>query len=51
MALSHDQFREDFAYWIANDKSTALKLCDLMDECLKTPTQGTGKPEFLRHLN
>ncbi len=45
-----DQFREDLAYWIDTDPRVAGKVMDLMDECLRTPFTGTGKPEPLKRL-
>ena len=40
---------EDFQYWIETDSSIAEKIKDLLNEIKKTPFQGTGKPEPLRH--
>ena len=40
---------EDFQYWIATDDTIAGKIKDLLNEIRKTPFQGTGKPEPLRH--
>lgn len=40
---------EDFQYWIATDGTIAGKIKDLLNEIRKTPFQGTGKPEPLRH--
>jgi toxin YoeB len=40
---------EDFQYWIATDGTVAGKIKDLLNEIRKTPFQGTGKPEPLKH--
>ncbi|MET0391759.1 MAG: Txe/YoeB family addiction module toxin [Chitinophagaceae bacterium] len=40
---------EDFQYWIDTDNSIVAKIKDLLNEIKKTPFQGTGKPEPLRH--
>lgn len=40
---------EDFQYWIETDSSIVSKIKDLLNEIKKTPFQGTGKPEPLRH--
>ncbi|HEY1871318.1 MAG TPA: Txe/YoeB family addiction module toxin [Chitinophagaceae bacterium] len=40
---------EDFQYWLATDSSIVGKIKDLLNEINKTPFQGTGKPEPLRH--
>jgi toxin YoeB len=51
LALLHDEFREDLSYWIAENPRIALRLMKLMEECLRTPFTGTGKPEPLKHLS
>jgi len=40
---------EDFQYWIETDSSIVAKIKDLLNEIKRTPFQGTGKPEPLRH--
>ena len=40
---------EDFQYWIDTDNSIVEKIKDLLNEIKRTPFQGTGKPEPLRH--
>ena len=40
---------EDFQYWIETDSSIVEKIKDLLNEIKKTPFQGTGKPEPLKH--
>ena len=40
---------EDFQYWIETDHSIVEKIKDLLNEIKKTPFQGTGKPEPLKH--
>jgi toxin YoeB len=40
---------EDFQYWIVTDATVAGKIKDLLNEIKKTPFQGTGKPEPLKH--
>lgn len=39
---------EDLRWWIQHDRRTALRLVDLIDETLRDPFQGRGKPEALR---
>jgi toxin YoeB len=39
---------EDLEHWIDRDRKVALRLIDLMNECLRTPTTGRGKPELLK---
>lgn len=45
-----DEFREDLAYWIKTDRKVAIKVLDMVEEILRSPFQGTGKPEALRYL-
>lgn len=44
------QFREDLAEWIKQDRRTAAKILDMMEEVMRTPFEGRGKPEPLKHL-
>ena len=41
--------RERFQYWIETDSSIVAKIKELLNEIKRTPFQGTGKPEPLRH--
>ncbi|KEQ12178.1 Txe/YoeB family addiction module toxin [Endozoicomonas numazuensis] len=38
----------DSQYWMDNDKQKARKLRKLIKECMRTPFEGTGKPEPLK---
>jgi toxin YoeB len=40
---------EDLSWWIANDRSTALKIVKLIEVIMREPEKGQGKPEKLRH--
>lgn len=39
---------EDYLYWQATDKAMLRRLNGLIEECLRHPFEGTGKPEPLR---
>lgn len=39
---------EHYLFWQANDKATFKKINRLIEECLRHPSQGTGKPEPLK---
>lgn len=39
---------EDYLYWQTQDKKTLKRINNLILECLRTPFEGTGKPEPLR---
>jgi toxin YoeB len=40
---------EDLAWWIEQDKRTALRFVQLIREVQRDPFQGAGKPEPLKH--
>ncbi len=40
---------EDLAWWVEHDRKTGLRVFRLVAETLRTPFDGTGKPEPLRH--
>ena len=46
----HDEFREDLAYWVSNDRKTALRVFELVEAVLRDPFTDVGKPEALKHL-
>ena len=48
VAVVSTHFREDLAYWIENDRKTALRILELMEAALADPFSGIGKPEPLR---
>lgn len=43
-----DHAWEDYLYWQQTDKSTLRKINVLIKEILRTPFEGTGKPEPLK---
>lgn len=49
-ASFHPDFLMDLRYWVKTDRSSALRVLDLLDAVLLDPFQGPGKPEPLRHL-
>jgi len=50
-AIFQAEFREDLSYWVKEDSRIATKILDLVEEVLKTPFEGKGKPEALKHLD
>ena len=40
---------EDYLYWQQTDKAILKRLHALLKELQRTPLEGTGKPELLRH--
>lgn len=50
MAIELDEAAfEDLAYWVRHDRKKALRVLKLIRETARTPFDGTGKPEPLRH--
>lgn len=43
------QFREDLRSWIGNDPRVAERLMRIVEETLRDPFTGLGKPEPLKH--
>jgi toxin YoeB len=41
---------EDYGYWQANDKATLKRLNRLLEDTMRDPFEGIGKPEPLRHV-
>lgn len=44
------EFREDLHFWVKTDRRTALKIFKLVEDVMRTPFQGLGKPEPLKFL-
>lgn len=49
-AVFHPHFIEDLRYWVQTDRKLALRTLVLVEEILRDPFQGTGKPEPLKYL-
>lgn len=41
---------EDYLHWQSTDRKVLKRINDLIKEALRTPFQGTGKPEPLKHV-
>ena len=50
-AVFHVEFREDLKYWVKHDRKTALRVLKIVEEILRDPFQGIGKPEPLKYLD
>ncbi len=44
------QFREDLAYWVRTDRKMSLRLLRIVEEVMRDPFRGIGKPEPLKGL-
>lgn len=49
-AVCHPEFLEDLQHWVEQDRRTAKRLIQLMKAVMRSPFEGIGKPEPLRHL-
>lgn len=43
-----EQAWQDYLFWQANQPDGLQRVNDLIKECMRTPYQGTGKPEPLK---
>lgn len=50
ICITQKQFREDLVFWVKTDRKIALRVLDLVEDCLRDPYKGKGKPESLKHL-
>lgn len=50
VTIFHVEFREDLRHWVKTDRSTALRVLDLVEAIPREPFQGVGKPEPLRYV-
>ena len=44
------QFREDLNFWVKTDRKIALRILKLIEDVMRDPFDGLGKPEPLKHL-
>ncbi|HET8628170.1 MAG TPA: Txe/YoeB family addiction module toxin [Thermomicrobiales bacterium] len=50
LAVFQPEFREDLRWWTRERPRIAERIWSLVEECLRAPFEGIGKPEPLRHL-
>lgn len=44
------EFIEDLAFWIKNDRKIALRVLRIVEDVIRNPFSGIGKPEPLKYL-
>lgn len=49
-AVFHPEFREDLRYWVETDRKLALRALTIVEDILRDPFTGIGKPEPLKYL-
>jgi len=47
--ILRDQFRGDLVFWIASEPRVALRVMKLVEEVVREPFGGIGKPEALKN--
>ena len=50
IAVFQPEFREDLAYWVKTDRKTTVRLLRIIEDILRDPFDGIGKPEPLKHM-
>ena len=46
----HPEFIDDLRYWVKVDRKVVLRILDILEDTLKHPFTGIGKPERLKYL-
>ncbi len=49
-AVFQPEFREDLSYWVKTNRKTALRVLKIVEDVLRDPFEGIGKPEPLKYL-
>jgi toxin YoeB len=44
-------FREDLRWWVEQDRRTALRVLALIEDVMRDPFAGIGRPEPLKYLD
>jgi len=47
--IFHEQAWEDYRYWQEHDRKMLKRVNRLIEECRRTPLEGVGNPEPLKH--
>jgi toxin YoeB len=50
IAVFQQEFREDIRFWVETNPRTALRALAIIEDILREPFSGIGKPEPLKHL-
>ena len=50
VCIIQKQFREDLQEWIKQDRKIAANVLEMMNDVMRDPFTGRGKPEPLKHL-
>jgi toxin YoeB len=50
LAIFQPEFIEDLAFWVETDRKVSLKTLRFVNQILREPFKGLGKPEPLKYL-
>lgn len=50
-AVFHPDFREDLLFWVRTNRKLSIRLLRLVEDIMRDPFDGIGKPEPLKHLD
>jgi toxin YoeB len=50
LTVFQQEFREDLCWWTCEQPRVADRIWNLIEQIMRTPFEGAGKPEPLRHL-
>jgi toxin YoeB len=50
VAVFQPEFREDFLFWVKTERSTAIRVLDVVEAVVRDSFHGLGKPEPLRYV-
>jgi toxin YoeB len=50
LSVFQSEFIEDLRFWVEANPRTALRAFDIIENVLRDPFSGIGKPEPLKHL-
>jgi toxin YoeB len=49
-AVFHLEFRQDLRHWVETDRKVALRILELIEDVLRDPFTGVGRPEPLKYV-
>lgn len=50
LAVFQPEFIEDLRYWVETDRKLALRTLNMVEEIIRDPFAGIGKPEPLKYM-
>ncbi len=50
VAVFQPELRQDLLFWVKTERSTAIRVLDLVEAVMRDPLQGLGKPEPLKYV-